>query len=596
LETSVTVYVKTLFLTWLWLEVSSFVFSNFKIPPFFQRLYGQGNLDCLVLYIILYSFFRGTQVETYLHIIFPVYLLFDLGIKRKETKIQVFFWLEVAVITLLVLSGLTITFVSNFEGGMFFFDRSVFYVSFFWLMFIVSLVNLFNVVDGLLCGITAVLAHSFLVGIFLQPRVDSSALPFALVLGAFATLIWLFTVLREKRGVNSVVLSSILATLVGVASIISTSKGIALMSIGMTLGLFAVPILVFAFIIFFTHFQYKLGPRDLAGRHQVLWRFSTSSVNAFVVLASLTLIFIMMVTLLFQNKLWSAGLVCFALMMFARLARQIFIKRKIRYKDVFFPHEDHVMLFGTRIFRGRKERALELVDQVLKTKPLVPEHLVTPDALCLFRTVREPYFGRILSRAFMAVPDGAGVLWASIFLKERPILERIPGVDFMQSVCGLAEREGYGVFFLGSRQDHLEQALGKLRSAHPRLVISGSHDGYFCEADEGKIVEEINASGARILFLALGVPLQEYWVDRHRRKLKVHLVMGIGGSLDVLAGKVQRSPLFFQEYGLEWLYRTLREPWRLTRVLSLPLYILLVLREKLRQGDEEHERNLAPPD
>lgn len=549
-----------------------------------------------MLYIILFSFFQGTHVETYLHIIFPIFLLFDLGVKRKETKIQLFFWLEVAVITLLVLAGLKITFISNFEGGMFFFDRSVFYVSFFWLMFIVSLVNLFNVVDGLLCGITAVLAHSFLVGIFMQPRVDSSALPFALVLGAFTTLIWLFTVLREKRGVNSVVLSSILATLIGVVSVISTSKGIALMSIGMTLGLFAVPILIFAFIIFFTHLQYKLGPGGLAGRHQVLWRFSTSSVNAFVVLASLTLIFIMMVTLLFKNKLWSLGLVCFALMMFARLARQIFIKRKIRYKDIFFPHEDHVMLFGTRIFRGRKERALDLVDQALRSKPKIPEHLVTPDALCLFRTVRDPYFGGILNRAFMAVPDGAGVLWASVFLKERPILERIPGIDFMQSVCSLAAHRGHGVFILGSKIDHLEQATERLKSDHPRLKISGSHDGYFTQEDEERIVEKINISGARILFLALGVPLQEYWFDRHRDNLKVHLVMGVGGSLDVLAGKVERSPVFFQEYGLEWLYRTLREPWRLTRILSLPLYILLVLREKLRQGDEEHERNLEPPD
>lgn len=128
----------------------------------------------------------------------------------------------------------------------------------------------------------------------------------------------------------------------------------------------------------------------------------------------------------------------------------------------------------------------------------------------------------------------------------------------------------------------------------PQLIIAGSRNGYFEQAEEDLIVEEINNSGAKLLFVAMGVPLQEYWIDRNRNRLKPRLVMGIGGSLDVISGKLSRCPQFYQDYGLEWLYRTLRQPWRISRIYSLPLYILHVVKEKLDDGDREHEKNLAP--
>jgi N-acetylglucosaminyldiphosphoundecaprenol N-acetyl-beta-D-mannosaminyltransferase len=594
LNPSIALYAKSLFLTWFWLELSTFISQRWTLPAPLERLHKQGTLDCLCLYLILYYFLVGSGIETYLHLIFPVFLIADYLITSERVRLQLFFWLEVVVLVALVFYGLKISFVSNPSGGMFFLGKSAFYVSFFWLIFIVSLINLFNMVEGLLCGIGAVLSYAFLFTIFIQPSIDPNAVRLAMILGAFCTLQWFFITLREKRGSQAAILSSTLSILVGALSIISTSKGIALLSVGMILGLFAIPVVVFAFIIFFTHLQYKFRAGSLADKHHLLWRFSTSSVNAFVVLASFTMVFILFVGLKFPDKFWSFGLSLFAVIMFARLARQIFIKRVIRYKDIFFPHEDHIMLFQTRIFRGTKDRAMEIVAKILSSDDCTPQHVVTPDALCLYRTTWEPEFAEILHRAHMAIPDGAGVLWASIFLKERPILERIPGIEFSMSLCELCQKEGYPVYFLGAREEALQTSLDVILKKFPQLKIAGSHDGYFEEEHEEALVNEINESGARLLFIALGVPRQEYWIERNRDKLKVQLMMGIGGSLDVISGNIPRCPKFFQDYGLEWFYRTLREPWRISRIYSLPLYILHVVREKLEDGDKEHERSLAP--
>jgi len=594
LNPSIALFAKSLFFTWLWLELSRLISQRWVLPSTLKRLYDQGTLDCVCLYLILFYFLKGSEIEPFIHLIFPVFLACDYLISNEKFKIQFFFWLEVVVMAALVLSGLKIAFVSNPGGGFFFLGKSSFYISFFWLIFIVSLINLFNMVDGLLCGISAVLSYAFLFTIVTRETVDPNALPLALILGAFTTLQWLFVTLREKKTYHASVLSSILSILIGTLSIVATSKGIALLSVGMFLGLFIIPVVVFAFIIFFTHLQYKLRSGSLADKHHLLWRFSTSSVNAFVVLAGLTMIFILFVGIEFPNKLWSAGLSIFAIIMFSRLARLIFIKRNIRYKDIFFPHEDHIILFYTRIFRGKKEKAMEIVEGILDSEEGGAKHLVTPDALCLFRTTRDLEFARILHQAHMAIPDGAGVLWASIFLKERPILERIPGIEFCMSLCELCEKRGFPVYFLGAEDGVLKKSIESIAEKFPGLQIAGFHHGYFEEDDEKDILKDINQSGAKLLFVALGVPRQEYWIDRHRDHLKPRLVMGIGGSLDVISGKLSRCPKFYQDYGLEWLYRTLREPWRISRIYSLPLYILHVVREKLNDGDREHERNLAP--
>ena len=236
--------------------------------------------------------------------------------------------------------------------------------------------------------------------------------------------------------------------------------------------------------------------------------------------------------------------------MFARFAGIIFIKKKVKLKDIYYVHQDYIILFGTRIFRNKKQRALDIVSHKIEEEGC--HHLITPDALCLLRSTHDPNFATILRKSFMAIPDGAGVLWASIFLKERPIQERIPGIDFTLDLCKMAQQREYSVYFLGSRQETLDQAVEIIQEEHPSLIVAGKRNGYFSIEEESEIVEQINYSGARILFVAMGVPLQEQFIDRNRQLLEVSLVMGVGGALDVISGRLKRCPKFFQDYGLEW--------------------------------------------
>jgi N-acetylglucosaminyldiphosphoundecaprenol N-acetyl-beta-D-mannosaminyltransferase len=596
LSADFTVYIKSLFLAWLWLETSSFLFKKRIKIPFLKRLYEQGTLNCIVLYGILVSFVQVPEIRNLFHSLFLPFLTADILVRRQGPKPQLYFWLEVVTISLLIHFGLKIAFISNPEGGFYFFNRSVFYVTFFWMIFVVSLINLCNFLDGLLVGISCVLAHTFLISIILQPTVNQGSLPFALVLSSFTLLNWLFFILKESKGLNTPVLSSTIALLVGILSILSTSKKIALISISIPLGIFIIPIVFFGFIIFYTHFQYKMGKKEFAEQTHYQWRFSTISVNAFVLLATVTVNFIVLVVAMVQSKLWATALALFAMVMFTRLAKLVFIKDQVHYRDITFPHQDHILLFGTRIFRNEKQRAVELADRVLSSAQDRLMHLVTPDALCLFRTLQDKKFGSILEKAWMAIPDGAGVLWASIFLKERPLLERIPGIDFTKELLKHSEKKGYTVYFLGAKEATLKAAIEILKTEFPKVNFIGSHHGYFTEEEEPQLINSINDLKPDILFVALGVPSQEYFIDKFRHRLKVKIAVGIGGSLDVISGHLKRSPKFFQEYGLEWLYRTLKEPWRISRIYALPLFIVMVLKEKLKLGDyEKHLFEHNPP-
>ena len=136
---------------------------------------------------------------------------------------------------------------------------------------------------------------------------------------------------------------------------------------------------------------------------------------------------------------------------------------------------------------------------------------------------------------------------------------------------------GHTLFLFGSKPGVAEEAEANLKRDYPGIRIVGRRNGYFKPEEESEIVEEINASGAQLLFVCLGAPAQEKWIHRNADKLKVRVAMGIGGSLDVFAGRVERAPDFFCRTGLEWFYRLVKEPWRFMRMMALPKFALTVL-------------------
>jgi len=193
---------------------------------------------------------------------------------------------------------------------------------------------------------------------------------------------------------------------------------------------------------------------------------------------------------------------------------------------------------------------------------------------------KDPALLAALGRASLLVPDGIGVVLAARRLGHTRT-RRVPGVELMEALCESAAERGWPVFLLGARPEINAKAAEELQRRHPALRIAGRRDGFFGPADEEAVVAAINASGARLVFVALGSPKQELWVDRSCDALTAGLCQGVGGSFDVLAGTVKRAPALFRRLNLEWFYRLASNPRRLLRQTALPRFAWALVKSGL---------------
>jgi N-acetylglucosaminyldiphosphoundecaprenol N-acetyl-beta-D-mannosaminyltransferase len=174
----------------------------------------------------------------------------------------------------------------------------------------------------------------------------------------------------------------------------------------------------------------------------------------------------------------------------------------------------------------------------------------------------DPRLRAIVESCDLVSVDGQPVVWASRLLRD-PLPERVAGIDLMFRLLGLAERRGYRVFVLGAKEDVLEAAVARLTERYPRLTLAGFHHGYFADEESAEICAIVRAAQPHILLVAMSSPRKEYWLAEHARDLGVPFSMGVGGSIDVVAGLTKRAPALMQRLGLEWFYRFLQEPLRL---------------------------------
>ena len=207
--------------------------------------------------------------------------------------------------------------------------------------------------------------------------------------------------------------------------------------------------------------------------------------------------------------------------------------------------------------------------------------LVTANAELIVRAGDNPTLARALRGADLLVADGSGVIWAARTLG-TPLPERIPGVEIAEDLIKWAASEGLKVYFLGAEPGVAKTAVAQLRTKYPGLTVVGYHHGYFSKDEEQGIIEEISNLRPDILLVALGAPRQELWLAEHTSHLGVSLAVGVGGSLDVWAGRVKRAPAWMGNRGLEWLYRLITQPWRAKRMLALPVFVYRVMKTKGR--------------
>lgn len=160
--------------------------------------------------------------------------------------------------------------------------------------------------------------------------------------------------------------------------------------------------------------------------------------------------------------------------------------------------------------------------------------------------------------------DGMGIVWGGRLLG-LPIKERVAGIDLMLRLVAACEQQGFRPYFLGCKQDVLDKAIAVLKERYPRLEVAGARNGYFSVGEEEQVARDIAAARPDCLFIAISSPTKERFLHKWRDVIGVPYLMGVGGSLDVVAGHVTRAPTWMQRAGLEWLYRLLQEPRRMWR-------------------------------
>ena len=206
--------------------------------------------------------------------------------------------------------------------------------------------------------------------------------------------------------------------------------------------------------------------------------------------------------------------------------------------------------------------------------------VVTANAEIIMMAQDDPEYKQLLTEsADLVLPDGAGTVWAGNYLGYT-IPERVAGYDLYLRLLEEAAKNGIPVYFFGGKPGIAEEAAEEGKRRWPGLKVADCRNGYFSAEEEPEILDGINRSGAAIFFAALGAPKQEKWLAKYREKLKPCLLMGIGGSFDVLAGKMQRAPKWMQDAKLEWLFRLMKQPSRFGRMLALPKFVFAVREEK----------------
>jgi N-acetylglucosaminyldiphosphoundecaprenol N-acetyl-beta-D-mannosaminyltransferase len=242
------------------------------------------------------------------------------------------------------------------------------------------------------------------------------------------------------------------------------------------------------------------------------------------------------------------------------------------------------VIFGTQVHAVEMDAALAWARARVGAR--APAYVVTLNGALLVQAARDAGIRDAVNGAGLVTADGVGVLLAARILG-IPLTRRVAGVDLALALAGEASRAGYRMFLLGSAPGVADDAAAELRRRFPSLDIAGTQHGYFSPDEEAGVLAAIRRARPDVLLVALGAPRQERWMQRWLPDLQVPVAVGVGGSLDVIAGRVARAPRWMQRIGAEWLYRAMREPRRWAVVRTIPPLFVMALRERLKGGRDK---------
>jgi len=201
--------------------------------------------------------------------------------------------------------------------------------------------------------------------------------------------------------------------------------------------------------------------------------------------------------------------------------------------------------------------------------------VVAPNTEFIMMAQKDKEFFEILRSAELATPDSVGVMIGGK-KQNKPFKQRIPGQSYFRKILEVGEKENWSFYFLGGKGDVPKLTAEHVKKDYPNINIVGYHEGFFENESEEAVISEINKLQPNVLFVAMGAPLQEKWIAKHKNELKVDVAAGQGGTFDYEAGKIKRAPKIFQTLGIEWFWRLILQPSRFFRMLALPVYLIKI--------------------
>ena len=214
----------------------------------------------------------------------------------------------------------------------------------------------------------------------------------------------------------------------------------------------------------------------------------------------------------------------------------------------------------------------DLIEKSNKTCKIV----VAPNTEFIMMAQKDEEFYNILKNAELATPDSVGVMIGGK-IQKKSFKQRIPGQAYFRKILEIGEKEGWTFYMLGGEGEVPKLAVNNVKKDYPNLKVVGYHEGFFKEDSEEKVIKEINSLKPNVLFVAMGAPIQEKWISKHKNELQVDIAAGQGGTFGYEAGKIKRAPKLVQKLCIEWLWRLILQPTRIKRMIVLPIYLMKII-------------------
>jgi|GEM_PF-299420 len=536
---------------------------------FLSRFLGKANILVLPYFFVCIGLI--TYMNEFKDFFLPVLLgsifFYFLGVVVKRYRIDTFLELlfQVLIISSIVFLGMKIYFIRNLSGGFYYFTEiKAILFTFFWIFINMNVMKFIRKTGELFLGIGLCIVMALYM-LIINQKMPVEVMLFAQ--SVFFIYLWLLLykiIYRENLFDDSIFY--FLSFLTVSLSIVGTAKSVMIFSVIIPAFIVGIPLLFLLFMTILSFIRFQKGVRD-----RFSWKFTYNRMIFFLYLITF---YVTIPVILYFSKISTAKNIIVSLLSFSILY--------LIGKSVFFDERHSKVkrsIFGVDIKPASRIKLLKSVHNVIRGN--VQNYIVTLNALMLYEAKQDDFYKVVLNSADFQTVDGVGVLWAMDFLGYEN-MEKVTGIDFVRDLAKLSAKHGYGIFMLGAREEIVQLAYRNMEKEFEGVVISGVQNGYFDSSNESEVVEKINKSGAKILLVGMGVPRQEKWIFYNLHKLPgVRIAIGVGGTFDVLSGKVKRAPDLFQKVGLEWFYRVLKEPARFSRILKLPAFVLNVFREYL---------------